>query len=121
MSTAVNGERRTVDDIPWQDLGSCHGMDSDIFFHPDGERGRARTDRVRRAKQICRSCHVIDRCRAYALRTQQPFGIWGGMSEQERQKFLESRARFASKISSRSRRLLNNARRGESAHHVPTA
>lgn len=27
----------------WQLQGLCRGMDSSMFFHPDGERGRART------------------------------------------------------------------------------
>ncbi|MEU6584413.1 WhiB family transcriptional regulator [Nocardia sp. NPDC046763] len=88
MSTAIRSGRRTVDDMPWQDLGACNGMDSGVFFHPEGERGRARTARIRRAKQVCRTCRVLDNCRTYALITEQPFGIWGGMSERERQELL---------------------------------
>ncbi|MFE4457707.1 WhiB family transcriptional regulator [Nocardia tengchongensis] len=105
MSTAVRGEHRTVDGMPWQDLGSCRGMDSAIFFHPDGERGRARADRVRRAKQVCRTCTVLDKCLAYALMTEQPFGIWGGMSETERQRLLEEHGLVSNKSSGHPRRV----------------
>lgn len=97
MSTAVRTEQRTTDDVAWQDLGSCRGMDSAVFFHPDGERGRARADRLRRAKRICQTCRVQNKCLAFALVTEQPFGIWGGMSEQERQNLLDRKHEYAFK------------------------
>ncbi|MEV6280146.1 WhiB family transcriptional regulator [Nocardia sp. NPDC051832] len=75
----------------WQLSGSCRGLDSSVFFHPDGERGYEREARVRRAKRICRSCAVQRECRQFALVTAQPYGIWGGMSEQER-RLLRHRA-----------------------------
>ena len=33
----------------WQIAGLCRGVDSAMFFHPDGERGRARAQREMRA------------------------------------------------------------------------
>ena len=36
----------------WQRHGNCRNLDSSVFFHPDGERGFARADRVARAKEI---------------------------------------------------------------------
>lgn len=68
----------------WQMHGVCRGVDSSVFFHPDGERGRARAQRERRAKQLCHSCPVISQCRRHALSAAEPYGIWGGMSEAER-------------------------------------
>ncbi|AEF42470.1 WhiB-like protein [Hoyosella subflava DQS3-9A1] len=59
-------------------------MDSSVFFHPDGERGRARLERERRAKALCRECPVLAQCREHALTVGEPYGIWGGMSESER-------------------------------------
>ncbi len=38
----------------WQMHGLCRGVDSSMFFHPDGERGRARAQREMRAKEMCR-------------------------------------------------------------------
>ena len=33
-----------------------------MFFHPDGERGRARAQRERHAKEMCHRCPVIVQC-----------------------------------------------------------
>ena len=68
----------------WQMRGSCRGMDSDLFFHPDRERGPARAARERRAKWVCRGCPVLDLCREHALAVQEPYGVWGGLTAAER-------------------------------------
>jgi WhiB family redox-sensing transcriptional regulator len=68
----------------WQLYGNCRGLDSEIFFHPDGERGRARAARAHQAKRICRECPVQAECREYALAVGEPYGVWGGMTEEER-------------------------------------
>nr|WP_269965331.1 WhiB family transcriptional regulator [Corynebacterium meitnerae] len=72
----------------WQLHGACRGEASEVFYHPDGERGRARANRENRAKAICFSCPVLEQCRAHALAVAEPYGIWGGMSESERQAAL---------------------------------
>ncbi|MBY6365744.1 WhiB family transcriptional regulator [Rhodococcoides corynebacterioides] len=68
----------------WQMHGACRGVDSSVFFHPDGERGRARAQREARAKEMCRECPVLRQCRLHALAVNEPYGIWGGLSEAER-------------------------------------
>ena len=68
----------------WQMQGACRGMDSAFFFHPEGERGPARANREARAKQVCQSCPVIEQCRRHALAVHEPYGVWGGLSESER-------------------------------------
>jgi WhiB family transcriptional regulator, redox-sensing transcriptional regulator len=68
----------------WQRHGSCRGMDSARFFHPDAERGQARARRVAQAKEICNACPVIAACREHALTVIEPYGIWGGLDEAER-------------------------------------
>ncbi|MFV8394691.1 WhiB family transcriptional regulator [Corynebacterium hindlerae] len=75
----------------WQLHGACRGEDSAVFFHPDGERGRARTQRENRAKAICRECPVLTQCRRHALEVAEPYGIWGGLSESERDLLLRPR------------------------------
>ena len=72
----------------WQLHGACRGEASEVFYHPDGERGRARAQRENRAKAICFQCPVLSQCREHALRVAEPYGIWGGMSESERQAIL---------------------------------
>ena len=72
----------------WQLEGACRGNDSSLFFHPEGERGPARSGREARAKQICAGCPVVEPCRAHALSVREPYGVWGGMSEAERDEEL---------------------------------
>ena len=77
----------------WQMQGACRGMDSGFFFHPEGERGPARANREARAKQICLSCPVLEQCRRHALAVQEPYGVWGGLSEAERDEIVRGRTR----------------------------
>lgn len=63
-------------------------MDSSTFFHPPEERNLARKQRIEQAKAICRACPAITECLAHALRVQEPYGIWGGQSEDERAALL---------------------------------
>ncbi|MCK2236936.1 WhiB family transcriptional regulator [Crossiella sp. S99.2] len=68
-------------------------MDSAFFFHPDGERGPARARREAKAKAVCEACPVLAQCRRHALAVQEPYGIWGGMSEAERESIISNRRR----------------------------
>lgn len=72
----------------WQLDAACRGMDSAAFFHPPSERNAARERRVEQAKAICRTCPAIQDCLAHALRTREPYGVWGGRSEDERAELL---------------------------------
>ena len=71
----------------WQVQGSCRVLPSEMFFHPDGERGRARRGRIAAAKAVCETCPVLQACREHALAVREPYGIWGGMGEEERQRY----------------------------------
>ena len=77
----------------WQLHGACREMDSAVFFHPENERGPARAGREAHAKQICRSCPVIQQCRAHSLAAREPYGVWGGMSESERDEIIRAQDR----------------------------
>jgi WhiB family transcriptional regulator, redox-sensing transcriptional regulator len=46
--------------------------------------GGGALDDVAMAKAICGTCSVLTQCRDYALATRQPFGVWGGLDEDER-------------------------------------
>lgn len=76
--------RPIADEWEWQYQGACRGLSSEIFFHPDGERGPRRRNRENTAKAICATCPVMLACRAHSLRVQEPYGIWGGLSEDDR-------------------------------------
>ncbi len=68
----------------WQQHANCRGADPNIFFHPEGERAPKREDRLRRAQQFCDTCPVRIECGEHALGFGEDFGIWGGLSEDER-------------------------------------
>ena len=79
----------------WQLDGACRGMDSAVFFHPERERGSSRAARDEQAKAVCRRCRVLVQCRRHALAVREPYGVWGAMTEGERQEALARRARGA--------------------------
>jgi len=56
-------------------------MDPDLFFPAveDSQKNRA-------AKKACAECPVSDECLAFAIRTEQRAGIWGGTTTRERRK-----------------------------------
>jgi WhiB family transcriptional regulator, redox-sensing transcriptional regulator len=77
-----------TEDWEWQMRGACRGLDSSTFFHPENERGPSRARRERAAKQVCATCPVTQSCLAWALRTREPYGVWGGMSTEERTQMI---------------------------------
>lgn len=72
----------------WQHQGLCRVSNPEMFFHPDGERGPSRRWRDTRAVAVCQQCPVIQQCREHALRVREPYGVWGGLTEQERETIL---------------------------------
>lgn len=68
----------------WQLLAACRGVDTTVFFSPEAERGVRRLARERVAKAVCGTCPVIAACREHAIRVAEPFGVWGGLTPDER-------------------------------------
>jgi WhiB family redox-sensing transcriptional regulator len=79
----------------WRMSARCRGEDPSTFFHPEGERGHVRIERQQRAKAICADCVVAAECRNHALTFDEAFGVWGGMTEDERARYLNRRTRVA--------------------------
>jgi WhiB family redox-sensing transcriptional regulator len=69
----------------WQLQGSCRDADPRLFFHPEGERGPARRERDAAARDICGACPVLQQCRSHALTVREPYGVWGGLTEDDRE------------------------------------
>jgi WhiB family redox-sensing transcriptional regulator len=72
----------------WQAEAACRGMDQRPFFIERGERGST-------AKAVCRVCPVRSECLEYALVAGEKFGVWGGLTEQERKRVRGQRWRAA--------------------------
>lgn len=63
----------------WRGRAECRNHDAELFFY-DG----AQSANVAVAKRICRSCPVLDQCRAWVAANPQGFGVWAGMTSNER-------------------------------------
>jgi WhiB family redox-sensing transcriptional regulator len=87
-------ERRTVMD--WRHRAACRDEDPELHF-PIGNSGPALLQ-IAEAKTVCRRCPVVSRCLAYALETNQSFGVWGGMSEDEREALKRRNARTRQRV-----------------------
>jgi WhiB family redox-sensing transcriptional regulator len=82
----------TTDHWDWQLRAACRGADVTAFYHPSQERSRSRERRIERAKAVCAQCPVLSACRRHALSTREPYGVWGGLSEDERAGILGVRS-----------------------------
>lgn len=78
----------TTDQWDWQLEAACRGMDDTWFFPPDREQAKARTSRISRAKAVCAHCPALIACRDFALDNGEVFGVWGGLSEDDREKVV---------------------------------
>lgn len=79
----------------WQMRGACRSSEPTLFFHPEGERGSRRRNRDAAAKAVCARCPVIEACARHALAVREPYGVWGGMSEDDREALLTRGAPLA--------------------------
>lgn len=75
-------------DWDWQVAASCRGSDTANFYHPENERGPSRARRETHAKAVCATCPVIANCLRWALAAREPYGVWGGLSVDERERLL---------------------------------
>jgi len=72
----------------WRQRAACRDADPELFFPTDGRSARAQ---VRAAKLICLGCPVSGTCLSWALASGQEAGIWGGLTEDERRRFVNGR------------------------------
>jgi WhiB family redox-sensing transcriptional regulator len=68
----------------WRRDAACRKLGSSLFFAPDDERPPAKRHREAAAKAVCARCPVRMPCVLYALTTHQPYGVWGGLAEDDR-------------------------------------
>lgn len=74
-------EQPPVLDAPpaWVERALCAQTDPEAFFPEKG-------GSTRQAKKVCRACEVQTDCLEYALSKHERWGVWGGLSEQERRR-----------------------------------
>lgn len=70
---------------------ACEGMDTNYFYPPENRgRGTEHNLRVVAAKKVCGGCPIASQCLDYALRTDERWGIWGGLTVEERDRLKAS-------------------------------
>lgn len=73
----------------WRAQAACQGATASHFYPPSVT--ETRDERRRRedaARALCGRCPVQEPCLEYALYVQEPYGIWGGLTEVERRRLL---------------------------------
>lgn len=61
----------------WRDFALCRGVDPELFF-PDVRGSRQRAQALVEPQKVCNSCPVMEQCLAWATRSKQSSGVWGG-------------------------------------------
>lgn len=74
----------------WRHDSACRDSDPELHF-PIGTSGPALIQ-AEQAKAVCRPCPVRDQCLQWALETRTDYGVWGGMTEDERRAIHRRRA-----------------------------
>ena len=80
----INDIHHLFDRPEWMSSGNCRGVDPNLFFTTRGES-------TEDAKAVCATCPVTTQCLQYALGNVEMFGIWGGLTEQERRPLRRQR------------------------------
>lgn len=75
--------------VDWRHFAACQDTDDPEMFFPTGQSVLA-TRQVQAAKRICGRCPVRVACLGWAVDSRQYTGVWGGLSEQERQGLYET-------------------------------
>ncbi|MDP9242887.1 MAG: WhiB family transcriptional regulator [Actinomycetota bacterium] len=63
----------------WQKQAACYGIDPDVFF-PTSE------EEAGEALDFCSDCRIRETCLAWALKNGERYGVWGGLTEQQRRR-----------------------------------
>ena len=71
-------------DQEWQEHASCRRLPVEVFF-PLVEQ------EADDAKAVCQSCVVKDPCLEFAIEADERFGVWGGLTSDERRLLVSKR------------------------------
>jgi WhiB family redox-sensing transcriptional regulator len=84
MTVVSKALKPTLDNWEWQFDGACVDADPESFFLEPNMRGKEKRTREVNAKTICNTCPVKQQCLDHALKVPEVYGVWGGMTEEER-------------------------------------
>lgn len=88
---AVLSARMGVAEPAWRSRSACRGLPSDGFVSAE----LMTDDEEIAAKAVCVGCAVVDDCLSYSIVNAVRFGVWGGLTGDERRplrrRWLEGR------------------------------
>lgn len=58
---------------------ACSDIETPEIFFPD------RSDPATEALSVCAGCLLVRECATYALSARERYGVWGGMTERDRE------------------------------------
>ena len=68
----------------WQDRAACRQVPVELFFPPAEQEADE-------AKALCALCEVRQPCLEFAIAAGERFGVWGGLTPQERRSLIAKR------------------------------
>lgn len=66
----------------WQDDAACATTGENEWFFPEGPGNP--TVKFNKAKEVCSSCNVVSECLNFAVSNKFDYGVWGGLTPEER-------------------------------------
>lgn len=70
--------------------GACIGLPTEWWYPKKAETSEQRQQRLT-AKKVCMDCCVRKECLDYAIEAEEVYGIWGGLSFNEREQEIAKR------------------------------
>lgn len=71
----------------WRDHAKCKAMGNEMFFDYGKGRGKDAIKNLARVARFCSDCPVRKECLRFALDNNIKYGVWGGMSPNQRKSF----------------------------------
>lgn len=77
----------------WHLDAACSTKPQEWFFGGEEQPGKRRhrptlsMPEIKRAKAICNNCPVMLECQTYALENREEFGVWGGTTKRDRDRW----------------------------------
>jgi WhiB family redox-sensing transcriptional regulator len=84
MTVVSKALKPIADNWEWQHQGACVDKDPESFFLESNMRGKQKRDREQTAIAVCNTCPVKQECLDHALKVPEMYGVWGGMTEEQR-------------------------------------
>jgi len=75
----------------WRDSSACSALPKEVFFSYNSNNLEAtrRKEYKTLALETCKSCPVIDKCFEFAICNNEQFGIWAGLTPDQRKPFVK--------------------------------